>query len=956
MSSGSADQQVLAQRSSNHTVRPDPVRNQTTYRPQFQKYSDKTPRFDPQTQSKQTEDSSRALRLLSSASQSEDGVCGPGSPCVNGACCSGERGYCGYGPDFCGEDVCISNCDAQAECGPFAPEGKKTCPLNVCCSVWGFCGTTNDFCGDNCDDSVSQCGPPPEPQGKAFAFRRTIGYYESWATTRPCDRVAPRDLDVEGLTHLNFAFAFFHPSTFELVAMDQNAHDLLEDFTNLKAIHPKLQTWIAIGGWSFNDPGNRPDTRMAFSDMAMNKENRAKFIKSLINFMDNYGFDGADIDWEYPGAEDRGGRPEDTENFVHLCREMKSAFGRRYGLSVTLPASFWYLRHFDVAGLEPNVDWLNVMTYDIHGVWDADNKWTGPYARPHTNLTEIDEALSLLWRSGVKASNVVLGLAYYGRSFTLADPSCTKPGCRFREGGKEGECSKAAGVLTMAEIYAIQGSTDYKEEFDREAAWVSYEDEETFRLKIDYASRLGLGGTMIWAIDQGVFGTSNKLSTGIVALQARGITTQVRQEFQDHNDASDSCYVSFCGQPCQPGYAPAETMRGMVGTLGRGRRCAWYGWRGEGLSCYGGSCPIGDVLITQNSNWFFKHEGVKFTQEETCNGGLMSYCCRGFRPSLQAHKDVALVEPHHLEFHDDPSALSKRDFRSCLSTGIVAEGGLLLATASGGPLGWGADALIGGGIAVCDNQRWAIDQILNGYNVFHYDEYGTSTGRTKARWSAGTLRHEHWYRTFAGERVAGGRLRCEIDEFPLNSLMESRGFAKQALRALDGDENGDQGNDWGHWLRATWTPCSELQRAAPAVTWNFDMSDLPNGDGRKTAGANEVVKKYGFDSWSGKEACFATYTPNVGADSPVADHGFRIMTDDPLFEDHDWPEQVWNEDPHTQDPRPTSVNSANWMKRDLTPMRMAARTDFMPVLETLSTLEITTDKRPSATAKPSVGK
>ena len=112
-------------------------------------------------------------------------------------------------------------------------------------------------------------------------------------------------------------------------------------------------------------------TRKAFSDMAMNEANRGKFIASLINFMDNYGFDGADIDWEYPSAEDRGGRPEDTANFVDLCREMKAAFGRRYGLSVTLPASFWYLRHFDVAAMEPHVDWLNVMTYDIHGVWDS---------------------------------------------------------------------------------------------------------------------------------------------------------------------------------------------------------------------------------------------------------------------------------------------------------------------------------------------------------------------------------------------------------------------------------------------------------------------------------------------------------------------------------------------------------------------------------------------------------
>ncbi|OLN97884.1 Killer toxin subunits alpha/beta 3 [Colletotrichum chlorophyti] len=153
--------------------------------------------------------------------------------------------------------------------------------------------------------------------------------------------------------------------------MDSNAQSLLREFTSLKTYYPKLQTWIAIGGWSFNDPGNNPDTRMAFSDMAMTRENRATFIRSLINFMDQFGFDGADIDWEYPGAEDRGGRPEDKDNFVTLCKEMKEAFAGHYGLSVTLPASFWYLRHFDVAGMEPHVDWLNVMTYDIHGVWDA---------------------------------------------------------------------------------------------------------------------------------------------------------------------------------------------------------------------------------------------------------------------------------------------------------------------------------------------------------------------------------------------------------------------------------------------------------------------------------------------------------------------------------------------------------------------------------------------------------
>lgn len=54
-------------------------------------------------------------------------------------------------------------------------------------------------------------------------------------------------------------------------------------------------------------------------------------------------------------------------------------------------------------------DRFNLMAYDLHGTWDSQSQFVGSYVAPHTNLTEIDLGLDLLWRAGVEANKVVLG-------------------------------------------------------------------------------------------------------------------------------------------------------------------------------------------------------------------------------------------------------------------------------------------------------------------------------------------------------------------------------------------------------------------------------------------------------------------------------------------------------------------------------------------------------------------
>lgn len=192
--------------------------------------------------------------------------------------------------------------------------------------------------------------------------------------------------------------------------------------------------------------------------------------------MSTYGFDGVDLDWEYPGADDRGGKAADTENYVLFVKEMKAAFGSKYGISMTLPTSYWYLQHFDLSGIQQHVDWFNLMAYDLHGVWDAASKFVGSYIAPHTNITEIDLGLDLLWRAGVTPDKVVLGQGWYGRSFTLSSPSCNTPNgaCRFSGPANAGPCSNAAGILDNQEILDIISKNNLQPVWDHTAGvkWV----------------------------------------------------------------------------------------------------------------------------------------------------------------------------------------------------------------------------------------------------------------------------------------------------------------------------------------------------------------------------------------------------------------------------------------------------------------------------------------------------
>ncbi|AEO68677.1 glycoside hydrolase family 18 protein [Thermothielavioides terrestris NRRL 8126] len=440
---------------------------------------------------------------------SDDGKCSKKKPCKSGCCGPLDDtgvGICGTGPKFCGKG-CTSSCDYKSECDPgwgMQWSNSSKCPLNVCCSQYGFCGTTDQYCQGKVV-SVPQCDP-----NKNSSHARTIGYYEGWNWQRPCGTMKPSQIPIGYYSHVYFAFSLANPHTFRLEPMDSKTGTLYDGVAELKMRQPSLEVWIAVGGWAMNDPGPH---RTTFSDIAKSEKAQDEFFESLITFMMANNYDGVDIDWEYPVADDRGGTEADFKNYVTMIKRLRqrlNQLGVPKGLSITLPASYWYLRGFDIINLEPHVDFFNVMTYDIHGVWDANIPSLGPYAHAHTNLTEIEEALKLLWRNNINPERVNLGLGFYGRSFTMKDPGCMAAGCEYKSAGKGGNCTGTPGVLSAHEItQIIKGGA--KVTRDNAAAveivtwdknqWVSWDSTETLAMKVKYANERCLGGVMVWAID-----------------------------------------------------------------------------------------------------------------------------------------------------------------------------------------------------------------------------------------------------------------------------------------------------------------------------------------------------------------------------------------------------------------------------------------------------------------------
>ena len=146
--------------------------------------------------------------------------------------------------------------------------------------------------------------------------------------------------DIPAYQLSDIIYAFGEPNDQNLCAPPSAAQrKTFAELRQLRHKHPGLRLLLSIGGW---------DAAPQFSDLALTPDSRSAFARSCIRlFIEQQGFDGIDLDWEFPvhGGMNKS-RPEDRANFTALAREFRSQFDvlghstkRHYYLTAATPAA-----------------------------------------------------------------------------------------------------------------------------------------------------------------------------------------------------------------------------------------------------------------------------------------------------------------------------------------------------------------------------------------------------------------------------------------------------------------------------------------------------------------------------------------------------------------------------------------------------------------------------------------
>ena len=307
--------------------------------------------------------------------------------------------------------------------------------------------------------------------------------------------------------------------------------------------YPNVNIMVSIGGWA----------RCGyFSEMAYTAEGRKSFVESCVELIRKYPWiGGIDIDWEYPGCSTAGERlpdpnagdgdegcpiwgtvEEDAANFALLLSELKAALAENFGegakkLTACAGASTTtILPNQDWVAAAQYLDMINLMTYDMTGVWDA--------ATGHaTSFMGTVKTVDYLTEKGIPESKLCIGTPLYAISFLMnemdrdqivgapaathraTNESVTETECgAFEEEAVSGYNVVKEGVKWVkdAEFYSEQqgwhlahddaeGATYLYNDDEKSPYYkwfLTYEDHLSLQAKLDYINKTDLAGIIIW--------------------------------------------------------------------------------------------------------------------------------------------------------------------------------------------------------------------------------------------------------------------------------------------------------------------------------------------------------------------------------------------------------------------------------------------------------------------------
>ncbi|TRM70077.1 glycoside hydrolase family 18 protein [Schizophyllum amplum] len=358
--------------------------------------------------------------------------------------------------------------------------------------------------------SQQEPGKDPQP-GETITMPRdgkySVGYFVNWGIYGR--KYPPSLIPAQDLTHILYAFANVNAGSGEVslsdLWADQDIHYTGDSWNepagnlygNLKQLYlikkqnRHLKIMLSIGGWTYSP---------SFHPVVVNPSLRAKFVASAVRLLADYGFDGLDVDYEYPQND------EQARGYVSLLAELRQGlddyarrnnYNYKFLLTIAAPCGVDNYNRLHVMEMDRYLDIWNMMAYDFSGSWD---KTAGHQANLFGQPLSVSQAINWYVQKGVSRDKIVVGVPLYGRSFTSTDG----PGSSFNG---VGQGTWESGVYDYRTL-PLPGSHVLRDEAIG-ASWsydygrkemVSYDTEEVAQWKGAWIAQQGLAGSMFWEL------------------------------------------------------------------------------------------------------------------------------------------------------------------------------------------------------------------------------------------------------------------------------------------------------------------------------------------------------------------------------------------------------------------------------------------------------------------------